>query len=209
MKPGKGRQATRVLITGFEPFGDSSVNPTQLLVEAVSKGELSTPSSLEVKAVVLPVVFGEGSARLLRELREFRPEVVLAFGQAGGRSAIEFERIAVNLIDGEQKDNAGLARRETPIEPGAPNALFSTLPVREWADHLSANGVPAKVSNTAGLFVCNEVFYRLQHATLRSMVRSGFIHVPYLEEQAKAKGAPFIGFESLRKALELILARLA
>lgn len=195
----------RVLITGFEAFGGESINPTQRLVEAVVSGELRAPAELEVRAVTLPVVFGDGFAKLFSELKSFRPDIVLAFGQAGGRNAIEFERLAINMIDGDQKDNAGAVYRECVIEPGSPMALLSTLPVRALAESLSANDVPARVSNTAGLYVCNELFYRLQLATLRTTTRSGFIHVPLLDEQVLGKQLPSMSFDVLKRGVAMTL----
>lgn len=199
----------RILVTGFEAFGGETVNPTQKLVDACQAGEVAVPHGVEVRALTLPVVFGEGFAKLEKELRSFKPGVVLSFGQAGGRNAIEFERVAVNLIDGEQTDNSGKSHRDVAIDPSGPNALFSTLPIRELVERLTSSGVPAKVSNSAGLYVCNELFYRLQSATLRTTLRSGFVHVPYLEEQARPKSAPFMSFEDMKKALGLMLEHFA
>lgn len=195
----------RVLITGFEAFGGESINPTRRLVEAVVAGEIPVPLELEVRAIALPVVFGDGFAKLSIELKAYRPDVVLAFGQAGGRSAIEFERLAINMIDGEQMDNAGVVYRECVIEPGSPMALLSTLPVRSLAELLSASDVPARVSNSAGLYVCNELFYRLQLATLRTTTRSGFIHVPFLDEQVVDKQLSSMSFDVMKRGVALIL----
>ncbi|MES2965573.1 MAG: pyroglutamyl-peptidase I [Bdellovibrionota bacterium] len=201
----KAAPRRRILITGFEAFGGETINPTRMLVEAT----FQVPPGIELRGLLLPVVFGEGFAKLESELRTFRPDIVLSLGQAGGRSAIEFERLAINMIDGDQKDNAGVSYLDVPIEPGSPLALPSTLPVRALAEHLTANGVPARVSNSAGLYVCNEVFYRLQLATLRSTVRSGFIHVPYLDEQVVGKNSPSMSFDDMKRGVELILEKLA
>jgi pyroglutamyl-peptidase len=199
----------RVLISGFEAFGGEDLNPTQKLVEALAAGSVRVPKGVEARGVVLPVVFGDGFARLDSEIRAFKPDVVLALGQAGGRAAIEFERVAVNLMDSDQPDNSGKSLHDRPIDEGAAAALFSTLPIRELVDHLNANEVPARISNSAGLYVCNEVFFRLQARLARTMVRSGFVHVPYLPEQAVAKSAPSMSFETLNRGLELILEKFA
>ncbi|MEK7357086.1 MAG: pyroglutamyl-peptidase I [Bdellovibrionota bacterium] len=199
----------KILVTGFEPFGGEEINPTALLVEALGVGELKVPAGVDVRGLVIPVVFGEGFAKLQDSLRTFRPDVVLALGQAGGRSAFAFERVAVNLIDGDQADNAGVSHCDQVIDSTSGSALFSTLPIRALAEKLTTAGVPARISNSAGLFVCNEVFFRLQATLLRTAVRSGFVHVPYLPAQAAKKEAPSMELGEMKRGLELILEHFA
>jgi pyroglutamyl-peptidase len=157
-----------------------------------------------VTTVLLPVVFEQAFAKLEQAIDTHRPEIVLALGQAGGRDAIELERIAVNLMDADIADNLGRQPRDERIHHDGETAHFSTLPLRDILDALKAAGIPARISNSAGLYVCNDLFYRLQHvATAKSVRRSGFIHVPYLPEQTTDK--PSMPFETMQEALNVIL----
>jgi pyroglutamyl-peptidase len=196
----------RVLVSGFEAFGGETLNPTHALVEQVLAQKIAVPENIEIRGVVLPVTFERSFAALESQIESFDPDVVLCFGQAGGRARIEFERVALNLIDADIPDNGGSQPREIKIEERGETAHLSTLPVRAWADAVSGFGIPAAVSNSAGLYVCNYLFYRLQsYLKDRSEVRSGFIHVPFLPEQAVGKSAPSLAFDQLRQALEIVL----
>jgi pyroglutamyl-peptidase len=192
------------LVSGFEAFGGASVNPTQKLVE-----ELRHPA---VETVLLPVVFGDAFSVLQTAIERVRPSFVLALGQAGGRDSIELERVALNLMDAEIADNKGFQPREIPISADGENALFSTLPLRPLLDDLRAKGIPARISNSAGLFVCNDLFYRLQRLASHQHLglRSGFVHVPYLPEQAvgAAAGKPFMEFTTMQLALDTMISTL-
>ncbi|CAN5182045.1 pyroglutamyl-peptidase I [soil metagenome] len=154
------------LLTGFEPFDGAAVNSSWEAVQRVPG----------VVAAVLPVEFGRASAVLDALIEEHRPEVVIAVGLADGRTAITPERVAVNLQDARIPDNAGAQPREQPIDPDGPAAYFSGLPVRAIADAISAAGIPAQVSLSAGAFVCNSVMYRLLASA--AVPVAGFIHVP-------------------------------
>jgi pyroglutamyl-peptidase len=120
-------------------------------------------------------------------LRAHRPVLVICVGQAGGRAAVTPERVAINVDDARIPDNAGAQPVDRPVVRGGPAAYFSTLPIKAMVEAIRAAGLPAEVSQTAGTFVCNHVFYGLMHALRRREgVRGGFIHVPLLPEQAKA-----------------------
>ena len=208
----------RVLVSGFEAFGGESENPTALLVESLRKGELKIPLQIEVEARVLPVEFDRGYQELAPQIEKFAPDVVLAFGQAGGRSRIEFERIAINLQDAEIPDNAGAQPKLRTIDPSGDLAYLSTLPLDAFVEALKASGIPVGISNSAGLYVCNDLFYRLQRALRdKPETLSGFIHVPYLPEQAARKiagqeGMPApasLPFETLKSALEIVLLEIS
>jgi pyroglutamyl-peptidase len=187
-----------VLITGFEPFGGETRNPSQEIAETLHGREVQRR---RIVGAVLPCVFGESIRELKRLLREHRPEVVIALGQAGGRPHITPERIAINLDDARIPDNAGAAPVERPVVRGGPAAYWSTLPVKAIVQELSARGVPASVSHTAGTFVCNHVFYGLMHLLRRSSgVRAGFIHVPFLPEQVKRQ-EPSLPLETMIEAI--------
>lgn len=202
----------KVLISGFEPFGANAVNPTERLMKDV----ISLPRDYEVsglkdlQAVVLPVTFKEAFEKLASEIADFGPDTVVAFGLAAGRSdAIEIERIAMNCIDCEIPDNDGRILRDEKILPNGENALFSTLPMREMIADLEKAGVRARISNTAGAYVCNFLFYRLQSLMKETGRRSGFVHVPFLSDQIEVVSKPSISFDDLRLALRTILSTLA
>lgn len=171
-----------VLVTGFEPFDGAEVNPSQEIARNLN-GTVITGHT--VVGALLPCVFGAALPELQRLLRMHRPTLVIGVGQAGGRAAITPERVAINVDDARIPDNAGAQPVDRPVVRGGPAAYFSTLPVKAIVASLRAAGVPSEVSQTAGTFVCNHVFYGLMHALRRRKgVRGGFIHVPFLPEQA-------------------------
>ena len=192
-----------ILLTGFEAFGGETVNPSLRIVEALDGESIG---GARVRALVLPVEFGR-SARVLRAaLRRHAPARVVALGQAGGRAALSIERVAINVDDARIPDNAGARPIDRPVVRGGPAALFSTLPVKAIVAALRARGVPAEVSQTAGTFVCNHVFYALQHALAGTRVRSGFVHLPYLPEQAAAwPGAPGLPLATMVEGVREVL----
>jgi pyroglutamyl-peptidase len=155
---------TRVLVTGFEPFGENDVNPSQLVAEALD-------------GVVLPVSYERAAAELHRAIEERTPDFVVSFGLAADRTAVTVERFAHNLDEGATTDNDGTPGSGEPIDPAGPLALGSTLPVDAIVAALNAEGIPAEVSRDAGGYLCNHVFYRLRSAG----VDGGFVHLPPLE----------------------------
>ncbi|KUM01629.1 pyroglutamyl-peptidase I [Chromobacterium subtsugae] len=194
-----------VLLTGFEPFGGETVNPSWEAVRRLDGAELG---GARVFARRLPCVFGAALAALDSHLAELRPELAIAVGQAGGRPDITVERVAINVDDARIADNAGRQPIDQPIAADGPAAYFATLPIKAIVAGLRAQGIPASVSQTAGTFVCNHVMYGLLH---RRVPRAGFIHIPYLPEQAAGHpGAPSMALDdcvaALRLAVELALA---
>ncbi len=175
----------KILLTGFEPFGGECINPSWEAVE-----QLLPPAGTELVRLRLPVVFREAGELLAIALAAEKPDLVLCVGQAAGRDAITPERLGVNLVDASIPDNAGFQPKEEPVIPGAPTACFARLPVKALAEAIRASGVPARVSNSAGLFVCNALLYRLLHEieTGYPQMRGGFVHVPCLPEQAERLG---------------------
>ena len=189
-----------ILITGFEPFGGEMRNPSKEIARALDGRVIA---DCRVAGVVLPCVFREALAELSRQLRVRRPVRVICLGQAGGRSEITPERVAINIDDARIADNAGAQPVDVPVVRGGPVAYWSTLPVKAIVAALQERGMPAAVSQTAGTFVCNHVFYGLMHALRRRRgVRGGFIHVPWLPEQAK-RGQPSLPLATMIEAVAL------
>ncbi|MFM1967706.1 MAG: hypothetical protein RL590_563 [Actinomycetota bacterium] len=173
---------TRVLVTGFEPFGGASLNPSKLLVEKLAKEKLP---GVDLNTAILPVEFDRAAEILLAKIQEFSPNVVICFGQAEGRSSITPEKIAINLDDARIADNSGDARKQRAIVLNGADGYFSTLPVEKMVLELNKAGAPANISLSAGSFVCNHIFYRMQHALLGQGIKSGFIHLPLVPEQSQ------------------------
>ncbi|MGN7212919.1 pyroglutamyl-peptidase I [Brachybacterium paraconglomeratum] len=172
--------AIDVLLSGFAPFDGAATNESwEAVREAVPA---LVERGVDAEAVELPVEFGTASERLEEAVRGLRPRLVVAVGLAAGRTAITPERVAINIRDARIPDNAGASPVDEPVVPGAPVGRFSTLPVKAMVAALTADGVPAAVSQTAGTYVCNDVFYALQHllATDPALegIRGGFVHVP-------------------------------
>jgi pyroglutamyl-peptidase len=201
-----GASTKKVLLTGFEPFGGDTVNPAALAVAALDGRVIE---GCRVVATILPCVFGDALDVLRRELRRVRPELVVCVGQAGGRAAIGLERVAINVDDAGIPDNDGAQPIDRPIARGGPVAYWSTLPIKATVDALRSDGLPAEVSQTAGTFVCNHVFYGLMHALRRRRgARGGFVHVPYLPEQAARVpgGAPSLSLDRITRGLEIVIS---
>ncbi|WP_328447826.1 pyroglutamyl-peptidase I [Amycolatopsis sp. NBC_00438] len=192
----------RVLMTGFAPFGGESVNPSW---QAVS---LLGARRDDVAAVELPCEFAASLPALRRAIEEHRPELVVCVGQAGGRTEVTPERVAINLVDARIPDNAGARPVDVPVVEDGPAAYFTTLPVKACVAAIRAAGVPASVSHTAGTYVCNQVFYGLMHLlTTFPGVRGGFVHVPFSPEQVAASGkvAPSLSVDRIAEALDVLV----
>lgn len=170
----------KVLLTGFEPFNNARLNPSEQLVIRIKADDVP---GAHILTAVLPVVYGQAASNLLALVNEHKPDVVICFGQAEGRTSITPERFAVNLNDASIADNAGHIRVDQAIRQGSPLALESTLPAKEFVTAIRAEGIPASLSLSAGTFVCNHIFYELQDALKGTAVQSGFVHVPLMDEQ--------------------------
>ena len=196
----KRAKSPSVLLTGFDPFGGDVLNPSWLIAQALHRRQLA---GHRIIAAQLPTVFGDSLTRLNALLAEHRPALVICLGLAATRAAISLERVAINVDDARIADNAGAQPIDTPVVAGAPAAYFSTLPIKAMQQAISWAGVPAEVSQTAGTFVCNHVFYGLMHrlATARGLqrTRGGFIHVPMLPEQ----GAPSLPLDQMVEGLRV------
>ncbi len=176
----------KLLITGFEPFGGETINPSW---EAV----LQLPCKIneyELTKLLVPVVFGETSNTVLSAADKLCPDVILCIGQAGGRNAITPELVAINLRHASIPDNGGNQPSDEPIVSNGQNAYFCTLPVRKIAKAIHDSGVPSQVSYSAGAYVCNDLLYTLLRRYENSETKVGFIHIPYCAEQNKQPSMP-------------------
>mgnify|MGYP002582795314 FL=1 len=193
----------RLLITGFDPFGGQSVNPAW---EAVFRLPARVGDCV-VHALQVPTVFGLAAQRVIEEAQALHPDVILCVGQAGGRAAVTPEMVAINLRYAAIPDNAGLQPQDIPCAEDGPAAYFATVPVREMARAIAQAGLPGSVSYTAGTFVCNDLLYTLLHHYHDTAVRVGFIHVPFLPEQAP-QGVASMPLAQMIRALEAAVSAL-
>ncbi len=198
-----------ILLTGFEPFGGESTNPSWLAARRAAY-RLTAEGHAAV-AVEVPCVFGTSRRVLEDALERYRPEIVLCVGQAGGRERVSLERVAINVDDARIPDNAGQQPIDQAIVQGGPAAYFSTLPIKACREAVERVGVPVEVSQTAGTYVCNHLFYGLMTAlaTGGTPCRGGFIHVPYSTEQGLANGRPGLELEQMVEALVVIASTTA
>lgn len=171
----------RLLITGFDPFGGSSINPSWLAVNMLSE----QVGDYVLCKLPIPTVFGKAAELVLEKAAEFQPDLILCVGLASGRDAVTPERIAVNIRDTRIPDNEGNQPQGEFVIPNAPAAYFTTVPVKEMAEAIRNAQISGAVSNTAGAFVCNDVFYTLLHHYNGTDTKVGFIHVPNIPESGQ------------------------
>jgi pyroglutamyl-peptidase len=176
-----------ILVTGFEPFGSFTTNPSQELAKALDGRRIGR---CMIASVVLPVHHLEASRHVSVLLREMAPVAVVHLGLAESRARLALERAALNVMDYRIADNAGYRAEGEPCVPEGPAAYFASLPLPEMLAALTAEGVPAYVSNTAGTFLCNQTLYRTLHeiAVRELAIRAGFIHLPLLPAMVAASG---------------------
>jgi pyroglutamyl-peptidase len=191
-----------VLLTGFDAFGGDAVNPSWLAVQQLDGRVLA---GHRIVAAQLPTQFGESLQKLKQLVDVLRPQLAICVGQAGGRAALSIERVAINIDDAPIPDNAGRQPVDEPIAPRGPAACFSTLPIKAMMQEVQHAGLAVEISQTAGTFVCNHVFYGLMQLLRRKAfagTRGGFIHVPWLPEQAPA-GQPCMPLKDMVRGLEV------
>ncbi|WP_395710911.1 pyroglutamyl-peptidase I [Reyranella sp.] len=194
----------RALVTGFDPFGGDKVNPSSLAVKHLKK----QIGSLAVHTAELPTSYALSAGVLRQAIDEIDPEIVLCVGQAGGRTELCLERVAVNVQDARIRDNDGKQPIDIPVVAGGPAAHFATLPIKACVAAMREAGLPAAVSNTAGTFVCNHIFFALMDMVQgrSSAIRGGFLHIPYVPEQAsRLGGAPSMALADIVRGIEIIL----
>ncbi len=195
----------KALVTGFDPFGGDKVNPSSLAVSQIAR----RLGSLTVETAELPTSYARSADVLRMAIERVEPDIVLCVGQAGGRTELCLERVAINVQDARIRDNDGQQPIDVPIVPDGPAAHFTTLPVKACVAALREAGLPAAVSNTAGTFVCNHIFYALMEmaAARPGRLRGGFLHIPYVPEQAaRLGGAPSMAVADIARGIEIILA---
>lgn len=189
-----------ILLTGFEPFGGSYINPS---IEACKPLDGRKYNGCRVKVVEIPLRFDEVRPSLVKAIRETKPSAVICTGQAAS-STIRLERVAINVADARIAYNCGKQPMDEPIVKDGPVAYFSTLPLRKMLAAIEEGKVPVKISNSAGTFGCNHIFYDLMHYIEENdlWIPGGFIHVPSLPEQAMKKQGPSMSLNLIVKALE-------
>jgi pyroglutamyl-peptidase len=191
-----------VLLTGFDPFGGDAINPSWQAAQALHGRRVA---GHRIVAGQLPTVFNQSLQVLDRLLQEHRPVLAICTGQAGGRAALALERVAINVNDARIADNAQAQPVDTPVVAGGPAAYFSSLPIKAMLAALEREGIRGEVSQTAGTFVCNHVFYALMHTLAArpefSATRGGLIHVPWLPQQ----GQPSMALDEIVRGLEIAI----
>lgn len=192
----------KILVTGFQPFGTEPTNPS-LDAVALMPAQIG---EAQIVCRALPVEFMRAPELMKRYIDEQRPDAVVAVGQAGGRAEVCIERVALNLATAKNPDMAGYAPQQEEIIKGGPAACFSTLPVDRLAEKVKRAGVPCRVSNTAGLYVCNTLLYHLLHTFPH--IPACFVHMPYSTAQAVGKpaGTPSMAISTMAQALQALLA---
>ena len=195
----------KALVTGFEPFGGDGVNPSALALPRLSK----RIAGAAVHTAVLPCSFAHSTAALKVAIDAVKPDIVLSVGLAGGRAELCLERVAINVQDARIRDNDGKQPIDVPIVEKGSAAHFATLPIKACVAEMRKAGLPSAVSNTAGTFVCNHIFYALMDIAAGHPIpmRGGFLHVPYLPEMvARGAPSPSMALDDIVKGIEIIVA---
>lgn len=191
----------KLLITGFEPFGGEQINPSWEVLDMLP----DQIGDYTLERLRIPVVFGRAAAQVVAQAERTEPDVILCIGQAGGRDAVTPELVGINLRHGSIPDNAGTQPQDEPVLSGGDCAYFSTLPVRRMVAAMTEQGVGARLSYSAGAYVCNDVLYSLLARFCGTPTRVGFIHVPYCKEQDKQ---PCMEMSEMARALTIAIEHL-
>lgn len=199
----------KILVTGFDPFGGEAINPAYEAVKLLPDVICGT----EIIKAEIPTVFGKCAEKVEQEIEKHMPDCVLCVGQAGGRSSITVEKVAINYCDARIADNEGNQPLDCKIVPDGENAYFATLPVKAMVENCRSKGIPANLSFTAGTYVCNDVMYRLMHMinTKYHNIKGGFIHVPFAVQQVTKYGDRMASWEigTISKGLEYAIEAIA
>lgn len=200
----------KLLLTGFEPFGGQTINPSERVVRVLGQQSIA---GVELHTAILPVDRKRGPAQLLEHVAGVQPDAVICLGEAGRRVRVSIERVAINLLDYRIPDNTGQQVIDEPIVADGPDAYFVTLPVRALLHAVQEANVPAELSLSAGTFLCNQVTYTVLHhvASTRRRCMAGFIHLPYLPEQVvhEAQPLPSMALETMARGIGAAITALA
>lgn len=202
--------ARHLLLTGFEPFDGDSVNPSGEVAKQLDGRMIG---DCVVRSVILPVQHEAARAMVAPRLEAPGLAAVVQLGLAGGRARISLERLAVNVMDYSRPDAHGRTLSDVACVEGGPAAYLSTLPLRAMLAALTAEGIPAAISNTAGTYLCNDTFYTTCHALARlgrSAIPAGFVHLPFLPSMVSAHSLeePSMDLPLMTRAVEIVLATL-
>jgi len=189
-----------LLITGFEPFGGDVVNPA---LEAVKRLEGYQLKGAKIVTCSVPVVLHRSNEAVIKAIEMNKPDYVMTVGQAGGRNAITPERIAINIDDYRIPDNDGNQPVDQKVVEGGPDAYFSTLPIKAMVKAMQDKGIPAQVSNTAGTYVCNHLFYGVQHYLRDTNINHGFVHIPLMTGQSLNGQSPTMSLDTIVEGLAI------
>lgn len=192
----------KVLVTGFDPFGGESINPAYEAVKLLP----DTIAGAEVIKLEIPTVFTRSAEVVEAAIKQYDPDLILNVGQAGGRSCMTVEKVAINLAEARIPDNDGEQPFDQKIREDGDTAYFATLPVKAMVENMKAHGIPASISYTAGTYVCNSIMYHVLYMLDRNYPgkRGGFIHVPYESGQVVEKnvGMPFMSLSMIAEGLQ-------
>lgn len=194
----------KILITGFDPFGEENINPAWEAVQRMP----NYIKNVQIKKIQIPTVFEKSAQMTIEVAKQYNPDVIICIGQAGGRFGITPERIAINIDDARIPDNEGNQPIDRKIKEDGENAYFTTLPVKAIVEALRKNNIPSSLSNSAGTFVCNHIMYQMLYYTKQYMpsTKVGFIHVPFLLEQAvNHLEQPSMSLETIIKGLVICI----
>ncbi|MBM6947494.1 pyroglutamyl-peptidase I [Mordavella massiliensis] len=192
----------KVLVTGFDPFGGEKINPAFEAVKLLP----DTIAGAQIIKLEIPTVFTRSADVVEKAIKEHQPDIVIDVGQAGGRSCMTVEKVAINLAEARIPDNDGEQPLDEPLRADGETAYFATVPVKAMVENMREHGIPAHISYTAGTYVCNAVMYNVLYLLDKKYpgVRGGFIHVPFESGQVvdKANGTPFMSLEMIAKGIE-------
>ncbi|GHH98748.1 pyroglutamyl-peptidase I [Neobacillus kokaensis] len=197
-----------LLLTGFEPFLEFPINPTEKIVKELDGTQIG---GYQIIGQLLPVTYEEAGERVLAAIQQTEPDAVISLGLAAGRAQITPERIAINCRDAAgAPDNNGVVLEDAPIMEDGPDGYFSTLPIRKFVNVLNDKGYPAKISNTAGTYLCNNIMYVVQHELREKAIPAGFVHIPASHELAVKgkKDIPSWSQQDLLEAVKIIISGL-
>lgn len=196
----------KILLTGFDPFGGATINPAWETAKRVK-----ARAGIEIIPLMVPTVFGRSIETVTAAMEKHCPDAVLCLGQAGGRSDITPERVAINLNDARIPDNDGVTLIDTPIYEDGETAYFSSLPVKAMIEAIHEVGLPASLSNSAGTYVCNHLMYGLLYTIAKRYpgMRGGFVHIPFIPEQVVGKSAPSMNLSDIVRGIEAAIGAIA